>query len=73
MGGQVVIQNSAVTDTISKSSLLSINFSKIDLINSSFIGNYAELIANGMSMINSKSKIIDCYISNNQNNMNVSQ
>ena len=52
---------------------MSINFSQIDLINSRFIGNYAELIANGMSMINSKSKIIDCYISNNQNNMNVSQ
>ena len=71
--GKIIIQNSSIIDTMSKSSLISLTFAQVELRGTTFLGNYAELSSNGISMIYSKGIISDCVIDNGRNNLNITK
>ena len=71
--GKIIIQNSSIIDTMSKSSLISLTFAQVELRGTRFLGNYAELSSNGISMIYSKGIISDCVIDNGRNNLNITK
>lgn len=68
--GNVVIQNSKIEDTMSKSSLISMTFSNLIVANSSFNGNYATTSSNGISMIYSNVEMWNSTIDNAVNRIN---
>ena len=63
--------NSKITDTFSKSSLITLDFAKIRISNSRLEGNYADLSANIISMIYSEAQIVKSFVSNMRNNIGV--
>ena len=58
--------------TFSKSSLITLDFARIKIQNSTIKGNYADLSANIISMIYSTAEINESYLSNQQNTIGVS-
>ena len=58
--------------TFSKSSLITLDFARIKIQNSTIKGNYADLSANIISMIYSTAEINESYLSNQQNAIGVS-
>lgn len=52
---------------MSKSSLISMTFSNLIIVNSSFNGNYASTSSNGISMIYSNVEIWNSTIDNEEN------
>jgi len=69
--GTIRLYDSVVEDCLSTSSLISLTFGNMTIENTSFLGNYAQLGANGISMLYSSAKITNSTIDNQRNNVKV--
>ena len=69
--GTIRLYNSVVEDCLSTSSLISLTFGDMAIQGTSFLGNYAQLGANGISMLYSTAKITNSTIDNQRNNVKV--
>lgn len=68
--GRIMMQDSIIVDSLSKSSLISLTFSKIELNNVTSLGNYGDIISNGLSMIFSSGIVRNSLVDNERNNIN---
>ena len=69
--GTIELFDSVVEDCLSASSLISLTFGHMTVDGTSFLGNYAELGANGISMLYSAATIRNSIIDNQRNNVKV--
>lgn len=70
-GGNIWVLKSIFRDNIAKSSLISLTFAGIEIFNSSFLGNYAEVSSNGLELIFSSATVVNSTISNERNVHNI--
>ena len=68
---EIQIKDSTIEDCLSYSGLISLNVAKINIIRTKFLGNYAKINTNGISMLKSEVIIEDSEISNQRNNLNI--
>jgi len=66
----VRIHDLTITNAVSKKGLIELYFARIDISDSSFIGNYAIVFSNGLSIISSTANISGSIIDNEQNDLN---
>lgn len=69
--GTISLVDSVVEDCLSTSSLISLTFGNMAIQGTSFLGNYAQLGANGISMLYSSANITNSTIDNQRNNVKV--
>jgi hypothetical protein len=69
--GTIELFDSVIEDCLSASSLISLTFGNMAIKGTSFLGNYAQLGANGISMLYSSTTITNSTIDNQRNHANV--